>query len=237
MWSDTLVLAGLVITGITNFAFIPLIIDLWRRERLVCLLATFTMITSFMYHVCDVLGHGFYLNTGSWHRLDNVGTITGFCTFLVYLADLRDRQLIMTLQLSILFVVLVLQEKAPWDVNYTVYPIVACITIPLFSWLRRGTLPSLHRRHARTGLGAFAVAVVCFYKGLDEKRDFLRMWHGAWHMMVGVAMYHGWRIVLPPRQRAGDVEVDELNIVDDGSALNTGAAAYMRGGRGKDLGV
>ena len=33
------------------------------------------------------------------------------------------------------------------------------------------------------------VGVLCFVKGLDDKHDELRMWHGLWHFFAGLAAY------------------------------------------------
>ncbi len=37
------------------------------------------------------------------------------------------------------------------------------------------------------GVLALAAAVFCFYKGLDDRRDYLRLWHGGWHVAAGTA--------------------------------------------------
>lgn len=79
----------LLITGITNFAGIPVIILLHKsRRHLEAFIAFFTMSTSFMYHAMESVDAGtVFLNEGAWHRLDNIGSIAAFITLFVHLMD------------------------------------------------------------------------------------------------------------------------------------------------------
>ena len=80
---------------------------------------------------------------------------------------------------------MVLQEIAPWSTECSVVPIALCAALTLAVLVRR---PDLRRRRwnhwTARGLVLGAAAVGCFAKGLDEDADYLRMWHGAWHVFI-----------------------------------------------------
>jgi len=42
------------------------------------------------------------------------------------------------------------------------------------------------------GLMLMACGIVCFYFGLDEFWDYLRIFHGLWHLLVGLSSLFTW---------------------------------------------
>ena len=68
-----------IITVITNFCYIPSIYIFYLRKMYYhVFIGILTMVSSFMYHLLDSLGIWlFFMNVGEWHRLDNVGSISG----------------------------------------------------------------------------------------------------------------------------------------------------------------
>jgi len=44
----------------------------------------------------------------------------------------------------------------------------------------------------RRGTLILGGAFVCFYFGLDENWDYLRLFHGMWHMLVGIHSFYTW---------------------------------------------
>ena len=39
------------------------------------------------------------------------------------------------------------------------------------------------------------LAGACFVKGLDERQDYLRLWHGLWHCFVGLSGFFSWQSI------------------------------------------
>jgi hypothetical protein len=79
----------LIITGVTNVACIPALYLLYaKRMYFQVYLGIFTFITSFLYHSMESVHiKAFYLNSGGWHRLDNIAAIMCFITLFIYLMD------------------------------------------------------------------------------------------------------------------------------------------------------
>lgn len=195
--SATEMAAQVFITALTNFAMVPTLILLLRHRRMFeCVLGFFTMWMSFLYHYCDTVGQGFWLSTGAWHRLDNIGSIACFCAFFIYAMANTSRDLDLILKLTFLCITLILQEKAPWDERFTVYPILVAAALPVFKWVViKRRWPPYHTAATKRGLVMLGMAIVCFVKGLDERQDYLRLWHGSWHMMLSFAFFHLWQLI------------------------------------------
>ncbi|MES1910774.1 MAG: hypothetical protein MHM6MM_003306 [Cercozoa sp. M6MM] len=152
------------------------------------------MVTSFMYHLADSLNQDVFLNEGDWHRLDNVGAITGFCTLLMYLGGMPRAPHLM---LSYLFLGLnmILQECCAWDERYTIAPLLTAACVGVIYAVMHPRSDRFRWTPLKKGLLWLAAAVVCFVKGLDEHQDFLRIWHGLWHLTVGASGYYMWQTV------------------------------------------
>jgi hypothetical protein len=85
------------------------------------------------------------MSEGQWHRLDNIFAIQCFSTLFVYLAALPDLRTHLTVNFFSLGITIVTQEKDPWNVLYTVVPVVTVflgflsVVVLRYVWL-----PSLH---------------------------------------------------------------------------------------------
>jgi len=151
-----------------------------------------TMLTSSAYHVCQSLDWkllGF--NEGRWHHMDNVFSIASLMAIVLGFAQVpRGSPLREVLNAGSVSLAIVAQLMSPWDVRFTVGPLAAAIMVMLASITWRGRLPKLDLRAGRNAFGLFAGAVLCFVKGLDDRRDWLRLWHGGWHLMVAGFSYY-----------------------------------------------
>lgn len=121
------------------------------------------------------------MTAGQWHRLDNVFAILGLQLMCVHLlprahvgASVRE-----VLCWSAVALTTWAQEAGPWRLSHTVVPI-AVFAAPLLVW--RPRLGGAGRAWTLAMIGSLAVAVLAFAKGLDDERDYLRMWHGLWHV-------------------------------------------------------
>jgi hypothetical protein len=64
------------------------------------------------------------MSEGQWHRLDNIFAIQCFSTLFVYLAAVPDVRTHLTVNFLSLGITIVTQEKDPWNVLFTVVPVV-----------------------------------------------------------------------------------------------------------------
>ena len=179
------------IVVVTNAAAIPIVRVLLRRTdvQFEGLVAMMSALTSFMYHTCEVSNQEIYLTELEWHRLDNVFVIAGICIFILHMTGNSHSRVLVYLALvvSILF-----QERYPWDLRFTIAPIVlfslvACIN-RLLHWHQVKVVYNWPYC-LKTG-GLLAVGSYFFIKGLDEYDDYLRFNHGMWHLFSG-AIYYG----------------------------------------------
>lgn len=118
------------------------------------------------------------------------------------------------LQYGVLAVAMVCQQKAPWDIEYTVGPIVVVAVLSIVRQALRMVRARQHRDESaspggvagpaadRGALAAAAVAglvgLVGFAKGLDDDGDFLRLWHGLWHVFNAQATYWVYKTYATP---------------------------------------
>ena len=74
-----------------------------------------------MYHICETFNTNIFIEELQWHRLDNIFVIASFSVYLLYLSgSILHRNIVY----STLIVSLIAQEKDPWNINYSVVPIV-----------------------------------------------------------------------------------------------------------------
>jgi len=130
-----------LITGFTNFSCVPALVVLWKRQmNYQFFVGLFTMVTSFMYHFMDSVGwERFFLSELEWHKLDNIGSIICFVMLAVFLADLKDENLEMRINYAALFLVIILQEADPWNLNFTTMPILFFALLVVFMKRRLGS--------------------------------------------------------------------------------------------------
>lgn len=90
-----------------------------------------------------------------------------------------------------LMVAILAQEKDPWNIHYTVGPILGFFGIGVVSNILLGLgLPRYDYGMMKRGMGFLAVGIFFFVKGLDEETDYLRIHHGLWHAFLGIASYY-----------------------------------------------
>ena len=143
--------AMVIITGATNLAMLPCILLLHRRNRpWEAFCGAFTCLTSTLYHTCDSLHQPIWLSAIQWHQADNIGAITSFCIWAIYLMDIQDAKIWCYSNFGAMGAVIILQIHAPWNLNYTIGPIATafgclacrliCFGCPKYNWLqfRRG---------------------------------------------------------------------------------------------------
>lgn len=87
-------------------------------------------------------------------------------------------------------VVFILQEGYAWELWATVLPIAVVIVMFLCKQLLSPPKRKVNRQFLKYGLVVLAMALVAFSKGLDEFKDYLRAWHGLWHVLISISLFY-----------------------------------------------
>jgi len=129
------------------------------------------------------------MNPGQWHRLDNVFAIMSLVATVGLWMDLPPGFHRDALRWGSMVMVVCFQELGPWSLICTLIPIVTSLIV--FAWFLRANPAHwrLYNGNMARGLLAMAAAFICFFKGLDERRDAYRAFHGFWHVFMGTAVY------------------------------------------------
>ena len=196
-----------VFTGLSNFLCFPTLYVVYKRDMVFgFMVGTFTFICSFMYHSMESLEiKKFYITCSQWHELDNIGSILSMIYLIVFMMDnleysggifvsIYETKADRILCYSGLFVTLFMQAKHPWDIENTVVPILLYASISLFKiiFIRK---PRINKPFFYSGLWILSVGIVCFYKGLDDANDYLRIWHGMWHFCGSTSLFYFYQSV------------------------------------------
>jgi len=184
-----------VTTALTNLAVIPTICMFYQQKKMLqvfgALLAT---VPSFMYHLLESLDiKEIFLGEGQWHRLDNVGSICCFSCLFVYLMDNQDDFKDAKFNYSYFGISILAQEAHPWNIYYTVVPILIAIVLYIIVRFSNKNRRSYNYRMLIRGLFIYSLAIPCFYFALDEYSDYLRISHGLWHVFIGFGSFFFWQ--------------------------------------------
>lgn len=150
-----------------------------------------SILTSFMYHICEIYNATIFLDELQWHRLDNVFAITTFCLAILHFFGAIFENSSAIKWFSLLFIIIV-QEKDPWNVFYTALPCILFAVIAIFLRLHyRKTYKVQYKKKDLTiGLTFLLIGLIFFYLGLDDANDYLRAYHGLWHVCASVFGYY-----------------------------------------------
>ena len=197
----------LLITGITNFSCFPALYVLYHKGLYFQFhVGVFTFITSFAYHSLEsIQWERFYIDRGTWHKLDNIGSITCFIMLFVYWMDnlqfkrgnYYSKHVVSAdthLNMIGLFITMIMQANHPWWLENTVIPIIIFFVLFLIKviFIRR---PRFNSYYIIRGACLLLVAIYFFTKGLDENSDYLRINHGMWHCFVGMSSFFLWQCI------------------------------------------
>eukprot|EP00758_Cryptobia_borreli_P003360 Tbor_TRINITY_DN3699_c0_g1::TRINITY_DN3699_c0_g1_i4::g.370::m.370 len=207
--------------ALSHMCIIPTINQFLQKHWLFeAALYLFGTCCSFMYHLCQAFDITLFLDELHWHRLDNITAISTFGVIFIYLSVLRDPTTDFCLKIMVLFIAIVVQERDPWNIAYTVVPIGLFAIIPCLSLILRvyapksfggiystgdkriglmATVRSLYEpRNAILGVGLLCCAIPFFVAGLDDDNDPCRIFHGLWHVFGSLACFYIWKIVKKP---------------------------------------
>ncbi|CAD8133704.1 unnamed protein product [Paramecium octaurelia] len=184
-----------MITGLSNFATVPALYVVKKQNMIYQFyIGIFTLLTSFMYHTLESFDCSYFIiEEGGWHRLDNIGSITCFQMLFTQLSDFQNLEFETILNYFGLLVTMICQAKSPWDLNYTIGPILLQALICLLVILKRKRLPKLIKAKLQKGFIVSLFAALFFTLSQDEFKDYLRFYHGMWHVCVGVFSFYMWQ--------------------------------------------
>jgi hypothetical protein len=184
-----------IFTGASNFTSFPALFLMYLYERpFEFYIGLFTMITSFLYHVCESIDYNLYMEPGKWHQLDNIGSICCLNSLIISLmSSYRNHPHQLKLNLFSLFFVLILQIKDPWDLFNTLFPIIVHASLLFHDYYKHG-IPKYNRKIMLRGVSILIIAISMFIRGLDDETDYLRIYHSIWHVTIGISTFYLWQI-------------------------------------------
>jgi hypothetical protein len=183
-----------IITGFSNFSFIPVILFFVICQRHFELyVSLFTMTTSFMYHFTESLDIEIYMEPGKWHILDNIGSICCFNSLIINFMNIKNEEKRFKLNVVSMLLVIVLQTENPWNLLNTIAPIIFFVLVLFYDYYLHG-LPEFKYKELGRAISVLIVAIAMFVKGLDEHSDYLRISHSFWHIFMGIAAFYLWQI-------------------------------------------
>jgi hypothetical protein len=136
------------------------------------------------------LNFDIYLPELKWHRLDNVFVIAGIAIWTLHVSG--NGHVRKAIYLSLVISILT-QEKDPWNINFTILPIIFfdILALVLRLWYWSSVKVKYDWRRLGMSLSILGIGSYFFYKGLNEHDDYLRFNHGIWHLMAAVSNYYG----------------------------------------------
>ncbi|KAN0011855.1 hypothetical protein ACTFIU_007426 [Dictyostelium citrinum] len=180
----------------TNLSVIPVVYHCLKRgSAYEGIIGISCALASMMYHVGEVFENTWWfklsgMTSGQWHRLDNVFTILTFQALCFFLMDIQSQQTIELLRWTFLVMTLYCQERAPWQIEFTIIPIVSALILLIIRHSLRRKIPDwIKTKFFLYGFGFFGVAAFFFARGLDDNNDYLRINHGIWHFFIGISFY------------------------------------------------
>jgi len=201
-YNDTEMFFMVITTALTNLSCVPGLMLVYRRKMIhQVFIGLFAALTSFMYHLSESLDtNDLGLTELQWHKLDNIGSIGCFCSLFVYLMDNQDPFLDAQLNYLSLGIAMILQEANPWNIHYSIGPLLFYIVLFVFFRIFRKNKRGYNYNMFCKGLFIYALAIPCFYFALDEFKDYLRIAHGVWHLFLGWGSFYLWQANSRPHE-------------------------------------
>jgi hypothetical protein len=179
------------ITGSSHITIIPTIILMkYQKKTYGYYLGIFALMNSILYHICGSLKVKIFLSPHKWHELDNIGVICCLNGFILSLSKLNNNLDIQNkLNYLSLFLVLIYQKRDPWNIYNAVMPIVIFTVVLIIQLIYYG-IPKYYLEPFQKGFFFLILAIAMFFKGLDDKNDYLRIYHSFWHVLIGISLFY-----------------------------------------------
>lgn len=172
----------------------------WRLGLLLeTVISIFAIISSVLYHSLELTEASVLGGTSHhWHIADNIFSSTAFC--FVAINFIQYSTTMMSVEMAKIFVIclsVICQTIAPWDFRYTCWPIVISLVGTTLFFIFKRRWPQINTKWgAISGISAIA-SLIFFTLGLNDENDFLRFYHGMWHLSASTFMYSVLRCAHP----------------------------------------
>lgn len=182
-----------LITGSSNFVTIPVCLYVaYKKKYFEFFMGVFTILTSFLYHVCESLDVVFYLDQQKWHILDNIGSIACINTLLISFMNVSEKDSL-KLNLISLMITLIMQQDDPWELMNTIIPILIFVGILIYKLYKHSSRRSMNKLIMAKGFSVLILALSMFVIGLDDANDYLRIYHSLWHVFIAISTFYLWQ--------------------------------------------
>ena len=180
-----------VINSCSSIFSIPVIILTYKKNNIFTLfIACFSMLTSVFYHICESLDVILFLPNLKWHELDNIGAICSLNTLILVLSSYFPKiETQNKLNYFSTFIVLIWQQRGPWYIQNTLYPIFIFFIIVAYDIFKNG-FPKFNKNAMKYGGINMFFAIIMYIKGLDDANDYLRIYHALWHVFIGLSSFY-----------------------------------------------
>lgn len=182
------------ISGFSNFALIPsLLLMRYKKRYFEFYIGFLTFLSSFLYHFTESINIKIILKPGRWHKLDNIGSISGINSLFINNFNNFTNDDKLEANFISLIIIFLFQFDHFWKIENTVFPILICLICLKLNYFLNG-IPKVNKQKLYQGLFFVLIAIVMFIFGLDDDKDYLRIYHSLWHFFIGIATFHLWQI-------------------------------------------
>ncbi len=180
-----------IINSLSNLPIAPTIFLIhYNKDIFSYYLGYFSMIVSIMYHLCESLDIKIFLEQLKWHELDNIGAMYAFSQMSLPLTKLNKNLDYKTKKNYLFFfLILLFQQRGPWVLTNTVLPLVLDFSLAIIQIIIYG-LPEYNKKTMLHAGMFMCISLIFFYIGLDDLNDYLRIWHGLWHVFIGMTSFY-----------------------------------------------
>ena len=228
---------GTFLTITTLSAGIPAMSVMLHDGRLFDFAVAFLLFfSSIMYHLSESWNtNSLFLTELQWHQMDNIGVLATIASTNVHICDFESPIVAGLMKWATFYVTLMCQLKDPWNLYFTVIPLVVFFLLPPFKYgyvyVSRlvSSSSSHHQNSSKPIFGRiiwknFLIAVMflagfggpCFVLGLDDANDPHRFFHFLWHLFGSIASYY-FNISVLPRNKRERRKVEREDDVHGGS--------------------
>ena len=180
-------------TGITNIFFLaPAIMTYKRKSYFEAYCLAMISFTSTIYHLQEsILPKNLILTQLEWHAIDNVFSITTALNIIIYLMDNDDNSKDIQLQYFGITLSMFSQLKDPWNIYYTIFPVMFMAVLGIFVIFRTPKPRKYNFWILNRGFSLFLPGFICFYFGLNDMLDDpYRLCHAGWHTLIGLSVFY-----------------------------------------------
>lgn len=178
------------INSISSLAMLPSIFLLkYQKKTFSYIIGYFSLIINIMYHFSESLEISIFLDNFKWHELNNITGVYCFIQILIPLTKFHhDIDNLSKKNYFIFFIILLFQQRGPWDIENIVIPVVVDFLIEIYIIIKYG-LPDFNTSIFLNGIIFLIISIFCFYKGSNASNDYLRIWHSLWQFFASITSF------------------------------------------------